>query len=341
MDNLAEIKTDAKQFLAEKFALSKLIGNNQLFVEAIRRAVKIAQISAPVLLLGETGTGKELFARAIHHLSSRSNEPYIAVNCAAIPFELFENELFGHVKGAYTDARQQQKGYIAEAEGGTLFLDEINSLHPTVQVKLLRFLQDQEYKPLGESKPVKADVRIIAASNMNLLNPNVNTDFRKDLLYRLDVFSIRIPPLRDRRNDIPELVNHFLEKYCQKYNLPKKIIAKTAMSKLMAYDWPGNIRELENAIHKCVVLSAESVIQENQIEIPIKYEIIDRNKKSTSFSKIKTELINNFERNYITNLLFDCDGNISKAVKLARMDRKNFYRLMKKYKINREEICRH
>ena len=135
MDNLAEIKTDAKQFLAEKFALSKLIGNDHLFVEAIRRAVKIAQISAPVLLLGETGTGKELFARAIHHLSSRSNEPYIAVNCAAIPFELFENELFGHVKGAYTDARQQQKGYIAEAEGGTLFLDEINSLHPTVQVK--------------------------------------------------------------------------------------------------------------------------------------------------------------------------------------------------------------
>jgi len=325
---------ETKQLLKEKYALSKLIGEDPAFLEVIQRTIATARIDAPVLLVGETGTGKELFARAVHYLSARSDKPYIAVNCGAIPLELFENELFGHAKGAYTDAKKAQKGYIAEAEDGTIFLDEINSLPIQAQVKLLRFLQNQEYKPLGESKLIKANVRIIAASNINLLDPNIKANFRKDLLYRLDVFSITVPPLRYRRTDIPLLAEHFLKKYSKKYNIREKKISKSALQKLMEYDWPGNIRELENVIQKSLVLSAQFYIDRNAIELPKTTVCPDIGDKS--FQEMKSVIVENFERNYISNILSECYGNINKASQLAQMDRKNFYRLMKKYSITRE-----
>ena len=327
---------ETKQYLKEKYAFSKLIGEDPVFLESIQRTVATARIDAPVLLLGETGTGKELFARAIHYLSPRSNQPYIAVNCGAIPLELFENELFGHTKGAYTDAKKAQKGYIAEAEGGTLFLDEINSMPIPAQVKLLRFLQEHEYKPLGAAKPIKANVRIIAASNIDLLDPNIEVSFRKDLLYRLDVFSITVPPLRYRRTDIPLLTEHFIKKYSKKYNIREKKFSRSAIQKLMSYDWPGNIRELENVIQKTIVLSAQFYIDTKSIKLPKNAFCYDNNNKS--FQEMKGHLIEEFERNYITNMLAECYGNINRASQLARMDRKNFYRLMKKYNITRETI---
>ena len=327
--------SETKQYLQEKYALSKIIGRDPIFLEAIKRTEVTAKIDAPVLLFGETGTGKELFARAIHYLSPRSSKPYIAVNCGAIPIELFENELFGHAKGAYTDARKAQKGYIAEAEEGTLFLDEINSMPATAQVKLLRFLQEHEYKPLGENKAIKANVRIVAASNVNLSNNSHDLNFRKDLLYRLDVFSVKIPPLRHRITDIPLLVNHFIKKYSKKYHIIEKKVSTSALYKLMSYDWPGNIRELENVIQKSLVLCAQRRIDSKNIELPNNL-ICDDDLEAKSFTEMKTGLIEKFEKNYITNILTKCDGNVYKAAKQAKMDRKNFYRLMNKYNISRE-----
>jgi two-component system response regulator GlrR len=320
------------EYLKEKYGISKLIGEDPSFVKVLQRLRLIARINAPVLLLGETGTGKELFASAIHFLSSRKRGPFIPVNCGTIPVQLFENELFGHTEGAYTDAKKFQKGYVAEAEGGTLFLDEVDSILPAAQVKLLRFLQERQYKPLGGSNHKTADVRIIAASNIDLLNPKAKEHFRKDLLYRLSVFSVTIPPLRDRKSDIPKLTDHFLKKYSEFFNVSKKRLSKAAIEKLMCYDWPGNIRELENVIQQCLVMSKSPTIEPNDLSIQKKLDVdvVDGN----SFQEMKASIIEKFERNYVIKLLSDSQGNITRAAKLAKMPRKSLYRLMNKHDIS-------
>src|SRR5262245_5669560 len=233
--------------LKEKFCGTKmLIGESPAFVAAANKVPLVAKCDASVMISGETGTGKELFARAIHELSLRANGPFIPVNCGAIPVELVENELFGHERGAFTGAIASKLGLAQEANGGTLFLDEIDSLPLLAQVKLLRFLQEKEYRPLGSRRNVAANVRVIAASNANLARAVEAGQFRKDLYYRINVLPLKLPPLTERKEDIPLLARHFLTKHGAEGDGRKRSFAPDALLKLQQYDWPGNVRELEN-----------------------------------------------------------------------------------------------
>ena len=322
---------NTRQFLKEKYGMTKLIGADPAFAKALKKLRIIARIDMPVLLLGETGTGKKLFARAIHYLSSRENRPFIPVNCGAIPNALFETELFGHFKVDQSDASVIQKGYIAEAEGGILFLDEIDAMPEHVQLKLLHFIKEHRYKPHGATESLTGNVRIIAASNVDFMNPKININFRKILLSQLNAFSITIPTLRERKGDIPILANHFIEKYSEAFQVTKKAIAKTAIKKLMRYDWPGNVRELENIIQNSIAVSKNSIIRPEDIFIQKGLEL--EYWENLSFRENKTRLIEQFERNYMIKLMADCDNNIKEAVKAAQITRKHFDRIMNKYNI--------
>ena len=252
----------------EALHFGALVGESESFVRAIENILPLAQSDATVLICGETGTGKELFARAIHYHSPRRNKPFIPVNCAALPDHLFENELFGHVKGAFTDASSSEKGLIAEAEGGTLILDEVDTLSPAAQAKLLRFLQNGEYRPLGSSRSVTANVRIIAATNADLFDRVKAKLFREDLYFRLNALSVIIPPLRERMEDIVHLSNHFLTQYARERNTERRGISSDALRKLMAYEWPGNVRELEGLILRALVLTTSATLQPEDINLP-------------------------------------------------------------------------
>ena len=252
----------------EALHFGALVGESESFVRAIKNIPPLAQSDATVLICGETGTGKELFARAIHYHSPRRNKPFIPVNCAALPDHLFENELFGHVKGAFTDANSSEKGLIAEAEGGTLILDEVDALSPAAQSKLLRFLQNGEYRPLGSSRSVTANVRIIAATNADLFDRVKAKLFREDLYFRLNALSLIIPPLRERIEDIVHLSNHFLTQYARERNTERRSISSDALHKLMAYEWPGNVRELEGVILRALVLTTSSSLQPEDMNLP-------------------------------------------------------------------------
>src|SRR5215217_4935956 len=224
---------------------NQLVGDSPDFVLLLQKIPQIAKCDANVLIEGETGTGKEVYARAIHYRSARASKPFVPVNCGAIPVELVENELFGHERGAFTSASALQAGLIEEASGGTLFLDEVDSLPPLAQVKLLRFLQEKEYKPLGSVKLRKADVRIVAASNLDLEKATQNRKMRQDLFYRLNVISLTLPPLRERREDIPLLSRYFVARYAADFNKELTGIAPDALHVLMTYSWPGNVRQLQ------------------------------------------------------------------------------------------------
>jgi two-component system response regulator GlrR len=245
-----------------------LLGNSEAFLRIIGKISNVARSDATVLLIGETGTGKERVAHTIHDQSSRRVKPFIAVNCGALPDQLIENELFGHSRGAYTGASSSEKGLLAEAEEGTLFLDEVNSLTLSAQVKLLRFLQDREYRPLGSTKSYIADVRIIAATNVNLLEQVQAKQFRSDLYYRLHVVSIHIPSLIERIEDIPLLAEHFLSLYGSRYGRGSLRFTPACLQKLIAYRWPGNIRELEGVIQQGIIMSSSPILQPDDIELP-------------------------------------------------------------------------
>jgi len=281
--------------------------------------------------MGETGTGKELFARAIHYLSPRADKPFVAINCGAIPETIFENELFGHAPGAYTDAKTAYKGHIAAAEGGTLYLDEVNSIPSRAQVTLLRFLQEGKYRPLGSSKYVCGDVRIISSSNIDLINPDGKTNIRRDLFYRLNVFSIDIPPLRKRKSDIPLLVSHFVRKYGSTLKKEKVKFSEAAIMKLMAYDWPGNVRELENVVQQSMVIASGSVVDEDHIEL--KYDKALEQNIAVSFRDKKSLIIDKFEKEYLKLALLYHNNDVSEAAQMAQMDRANFYRLLRKHNV--------
>lgn len=237
-----------------------LIGQSHTFLRFLNATRRIASWDAPVLIQGETGSGKELAARAIHYLGTRRDYPFIAVNCGAIPDNLTENEFFGHERGAYTDAREAQPGLVAQADNGTLFLDEVESLSPKAQVALLRFLQDQEFKPLGGTQIEKVDVRLIAASNANLQRLVDENQFREDLMFRLNILDLVVPPLRERYGDVSMLAEHFLRKCCAKYKKPSKRIHPETSAWMEAYHWPGNVRELENLVHRGFLMSGDETI---------------------------------------------------------------------------------
>src|SRR5215475_317006 len=245
-----------------------MVGESPCFLRVIEQIPFLAECQATVLISGETGSGKEVMARAVHYQSPRNGKPFIPVNCGALPDHLFENELFGHAKGAYTDASSAQQGLIAEAETGTLFLDEVDALSQSGQVKLLRFLQDGEYRPLGSSRTFTANVRIIAATNTDLIERVKAKLFREDLYYRLNALSVIVPPLRERTEDIVHLSNHFLLEYAKEHNTTRRGISSEALRKLMDYEWPGNVRELEGLILRALVLTFSATLQPEDINLP-------------------------------------------------------------------------
>jgi two-component system response regulator GlrR len=317
------------QKLKTKIGLKQLVGKSPVFQTEINKIPLIAKCDASVLISGETGTGKELFARAIHYLSLRASKPFIPVSCGATPLELVENELFGHVQGAFTGASSPQAGSLQEAHGGTLFLDEIDCLPLLAQVKFLRFLQEREYKQLGSAKVHHADVRVIAATNVDLEKAVQEGKFRQDLYYRLNVIPLALPPLRDRPEDIPFLARHFLERYAFEFKKETKDFTDEAMQKLLVYDWPGNVRELENVVERAVVFSTRASIQQVEISIPR-----SESSRQESFKKAKDRTIQEFEKKYIEGLLAACEGNISKAARAAEKNRRAFWELIRKHKIH-------
>jgi Nif-specific regulatory protein len=246
--------------LQEKFRPENIIGNSNAMREVYRAIYLVAPSDATVLIRGESGTGKELVAHAIHVASPRSSRPFLKVNCAALNENLLESELFGHEKGSFTGAVAQRKGRIEEAEGGTLFLDEIGDFSPFIQVKLLRVLQEKTFERVGSNIPQKANVRLVCATNCNLEEAMANDSFREDLYYRINVFPIMLPPLRDRRGDIMLLANHFTEIYAGRMKKAIKRISASAIDLLTGYRWPGNVRELENTIERAILLSEDGVI---------------------------------------------------------------------------------
>jgi len=315
-----------------KFHPVSIVGESPCFLQVIEQIPLLADCQATVLISGETGSGKEVMARAIHYQSARSGKPFIPVNCGALPDHLFENELFGHFKGAYTDASSAQQGLIAEAEEGTLFLDEVDALSQSGQVKLLRFLQNGEYRPLGSSRSFTANVRIIAATNSDLLERVKAKLFREDLYYRLNALSVMIPPLRERNEDIVHLANHFLTQHAGERYSERRAISSEALSKLMAYDWPGNVRELESVILRALVLTASPTLQAEDIKL------LQQSPKplheNTLFREAKTNLIQSFEFSYLTNLLAAHHGNITHAAMAAGKQRSTLQRLLRKYSLD-------
>jgi two-component system response regulator AtoC len=252
--------------LAGGLGPASLVGPSEPMQEVLRQVRKVAPQKTTVLLQGESGTGKELVARAIHDLSPRAALPFVAVNCGAIPGELLESELFGHVRGAFTDASRTKKGLVEEADGGTLFLDEVGELPLAMQVKLLRFIEDEEVRPLGDVRARKVDVRVVAATARELRKAVAAGQFREDLLYRLDVVTVRLPPLRDRKDDIPALAAHFLARQARlRPDLPGLALGDDAREALLAHRWPGNVRELEHALERAVVLADGPVVREQDL----------------------------------------------------------------------------
>ncbi len=239
----------------------QIIGNSSALESVLEQVERVAPTDSAVLIQGETGTGKELIARAIHNLSARCGRPFIKLNCAAIPFDLLESELFGHERGAFTGAIAQKIGRFELADKGTLFLDEVGDIPPALQPKLLRVLQEQEFERLGSTRTHQMDVRLVAATNRNLVDMVKRNEFRSDLYYRLNVFPVPLPPLRERREDIPELVEHFVDLYARRMDRQIEHIPPETMSALVSYQWPGNIRELQNFIERSVILSSGNVLR--------------------------------------------------------------------------------
>jgi DNA-binding NtrC family response regulator len=326
----AQQRRDSTQNLKSIVGMKLLVGQSSSFLAETRKIPLLASCDGRVLILGETGTGKEMFARAIHYLSPRMRHPFVPVSCGAIPVELLENEMFGHSKGAFTGATTSEPGLIREAEGGTLFLDEVDCLPLLAQTKLLRFLQEGEYKPLGSSKSQYADVRIIAASNINLAQAVKEGNLRQDLYYRLNIARINLPPLRDRRDDVSLLAEHFITKYAQQFDRNVQQLSEAAMQKLMSYDWPGNIRELENTIERAVMLSESERLNDSDILLPES----DVSGDGESFQQSKTRIIVQFERTYIQRLMVAHNGNVTQAARAAKKNRRAFWELIRKHNID-------
>lgn len=308
----------------------QLIGSSASFMKQLSALPIIANCDASVLIRGETGTGKEVFARAVHYLSPRASRPLVAVNCGAIPTELMESELFGCTRGAYTSAHAARSGLVREAEGGTLFLDEIDSLPLGAQTKLLRFLQEKEYRPVGSCANCHADVRVIAASNHQLAAMVERGMFRSDLYFRLNVLNFTLPTLRERRDDIPELARYFVEHCCHEHHRATPSLTAQALRKLASYDWPGNVRELHNVIERAVLFCQGSFIGADDLQLPCD-AVCEEGVESFRAAKART--VEAFEKSYIERLLALNAGNITRAAMDAKKNRRAFFALMRKHDI--------
>jgi transcriptional regulator with PAS, ATPase and Fis domain len=307
-----------------------MIGSCSNFQHAIERARRVADLRIPVMLKGETGTGKELFARALHYGSARAGGPLIPLNCGAIPDELFESELFGHERGAFTDARSAKSGLIELANNGTLFLDEVEALSSPAQAKLLRFLEDRKLRSLGSTLTREMDVRIVVATNEDLADRVARHTFREDLYYRLRVVAISIPPLRDRREDISALAEHFLRSASAEFNREVSEISPAGIQKLINFDWPGNVRELKNVIQAAVALSSSTCLNADDLEIG---ECACPAPPVESMRAAKARAVQAFEVEYLRKALAHSGGNISKAARTACKNRRAFFALLKKHRL--------
>jgi len=337
LDHSAAMNTEGNVWARLNF-----IGESTVFQEVLAMIKVAARCAAPVLIEGETGCGKEMAARAIHNLSGRKEYPFIPVNCGAVPDHLFENELFGHEKGAYTDAKQNHAGLIEQADGGTLFLDEIEALSAKGQVTLLRFLEDKIIKPLGSQKSKTVDVRIIVASNSpvaELVNQGL---FRSDLLYRLNLLHVPLPSLCEREGDIEYIAEFFMQKYREQYQQANKRIHPQTMDWMRTYQWPGNVRELENFIHRSFLLSEDVYIRVNSENVADKQsnsrrKLFDRRMSfdfDSSFNVAKQNMIKLFEKKYLSCLIAKSNGNVTLAASEAQKERRALGKLLKKHNID-------
>jgi two-component system, NtrC family, response regulator GlrR len=319
-----------------------LIGKSCLHLELLERIKKIAPTEVEVLITGPTGSGKELYAHHLHGLSARKDRKFVAINCGAIPLELFENEMFGHVGGAYTGAQSSSEGLVSEADGGTLFLDEIDSLVLPAQVKLLRFLQQKEFRRLGNSRIHRADVRVVAAANSDLRAAVQKGIFREDLYYRLRVAPVEVPPLRARPEDIPLLIDEYADRFSDAYQLPRVTLAPRTLETMLSYSWPGNIRELENCMKYLTCLQLARAVDKYDLPFPDLHpqarRATDKNLTDQRFTEARDALVSDFEKRYVIEALRKTNGNITQAAEEAGEYRKKIARLIKKHGIDRVQV---
>ncbi len=311
--------------LQQRYHFENIIGRSDALTAIFKLVEKIANTTSSVLIQGESGTGKELIARAIHYGSARADAPFVAINCAALPESLLESELFGYVRGAFTGANANKTGLFKTADGGTLFLDEISEMPASLQVKLLRALQEREFLPLGTTRPVSFDARLIAATNRKLEDEIESNRFREDLYYRLSVFSLTLPPLRERREDIPLLIRFFVEKFCRLLNVPPKTVSEEAMQAMINYEWRGNVRELQNAIERSVTLSDERIERSHlpQKVIESAPAPLDRTDQLLTLEEL--------ERRHILGTLQRVADDKAAAAALLGIDLSTLYRKLKRY----------
>jgi len=319
-----------KEQLAERYTFEGIVSQSPEMEAVLNTAVRVAESRASILIRGESGTGKELIAHAIHFRSLRKEEPFIIVNCAALNENLLESELFGHEKGAFTGAEKQHRGRFELAHGGTIFLDEIGDIPLATQVKLLRVLQEQKFERVGGSQTLEVDVRIIAATNKNLEESIMNGGFREDLFYRLNVITIEIPPLRNRRQDIQSLLEHFLNVYAKENKKKKFSFSKEAWELLTRYDYPGNVRELQNIIQRAVILSRHEIITTNELPLILKKPPDENTLSSKNIIRTLPEQVDQLEKDQIFEALRTNNNNQSKAAKQLGISERNLrYRLKK------------
>lgn len=326
-DELDRLRTEVR----DRYQFANLIGQSDKMQKVFDIIARVSDLSANVLILGESGTGKELIAKAIHVHGARAQGPFVPLNCAAIPETLLESELFGYVRGAFTDARKDRPGLFQEASGGVLFLDEIGELSLPLQAKLLRILEDKSVRPLGSNKTVKVDVQLLSASNRDLAQQVQAGAFRQDLYYRLNVIRLELPALRERLEDIPLLVDHFVRKFAKNAKRPVNGIEKAALAALMRYNWPGNVRELEHVIERAVLLGNQPVI--GLEDLPA-FGTPDKGPSTPLTAAVaRGYTLRELEREYIQRVLEDANGNKTEAAKILGVDRTTLYRKLEEYKI--------
>jgi DNA-binding NtrC family response regulator len=321
--------------MVDGFARLNLLGESPVFVGALRLIERIAAVDATVLIQGETGTGKELAARALHYLSSRRGLPFVPVNCGALPDSLLESELFGHERGAFTDAKQATRGLVAQAEGGTLFFDEVEAMSPRAQVVLLRFLEDRQYRPVGGRLVMNGNLRIIASSNIDLEELVRLGQFRRDLLFRFSILSLTMPPLRRRDRDAVLLAEHFIRRFADQYARPAKQLHRDTVTWLTAHEWPGNVRELQNLMLREFLLADDDTIRipgsDNGAASRTAPAAESVAASGQTFKTAKARAVAEFEKTYLGHLLAKTSGNISLAARIAGTDRSALNKLVKKH----------
>ncbi|MGK2943433.1 MAG: sigma-54-dependent transcriptional regulator [Desulfuromonadales bacterium] len=331
---LVEENRELREELSGQFKFEKIIGTSPAIHALLEKVAKVAVRDTSALITGESGTGKELIAQAVHHNSARRNHRFVAVNRGALPENILESELFGYRKGAFTGALENRKGLLEAANGGTLFLDEVGNLSLNTQKTLLRFLQEQEFRRLGDTTPTKVNVRIISATNSDLTVEVAAGTFREDLFYRLNVINLHLPPLRERKEDIPLLVSHFIRKQNAKFGTDFSGLTPEAMEALRTYDWPGNIRQLCNVIEAAMTISSG-----NYIGLPVLTQLIETNRTGHVANQADySSALSSFETDYLTRLLRKHGSNVEEAAAEAGMNMATIYRKLKKYGINKKDI---